>query len=118
MWSAVGQRARTFVLANVASETVVTAEGRPHHAIARDALPDLAPSSAIPLTGRASDGTTEQRFGVYRALLPPDGQHELAATARVGIQVVGYGRFTSYQYPGGLNLNLITEPPPRPEPPR
>ena len=79
---------------------------------------ELAPSSAIPLTGRASDGTTEQRFDVYRALLPPDGQHELSATAPVGIQIVGYGRFTSYQYPGGLNLNLITEPPPRPEPPR
>ena len=77
----------------------------------------LDPTTAASLTGRASDGTSEQRFDVYRSLLPPDGQHELAATAPVGIQVVGYGRFTSYQYPGGLNLNLITDPPPRPDPP-
>ncbi|HEX6767069.1 MAG TPA: IgGFc-binding protein [Polyangiaceae bacterium] len=78
----------------------------------------LAPATATSLTGRAADGTTEQRFDVYRNVLPPEGQHELSATAPVGIQVVGYGRFTSYQYPGGLNLNLITDPPPRPDPPR
>jgi hypothetical protein len=30
----------------------------------------------------------------------------------VGIQVVGYGSYTSYQYPGGLNLTLIAPPPP------
>ena len=78
----------------------------------------LDAATATSLTGRASDGMGEQRFDVYRALLPPDGQHELTATAPVGIQVVGYGRFTSYQYPGGLNLNLISDPPPRPEPPR
>ena len=28
----------------------------------------------------------------------------LTATAPVGIQVIGYGSYTSYQYPGGLNL--------------
>ena len=26
----------------------------------------------------------------------------------------GYGLYTSYQYPGGLNLNLIAPPPPPP----
>ena len=35
----------------------------------------------------------------------------ITASAPVGLQVVGYGRFTSYQYPGGLNLNLISDPP-------
>lgn len=30
----------------------------------------------------------------------------------VGLQVVGYGKFTSYQYPGGLNLKGIAKPPP------
>ncbi len=28
----------------------------------------------------------------------------LTASAPVGIQVLGYGAYTSYQYPGGLNL--------------
>jgi hypothetical protein len=29
----------------------------------------------------------------------------------VGIQVLGYGLYTSYQYPGGLNLEIIAPPP-------
>jgi hypothetical protein len=41
-----------------------------------------------------------------------DGAHVLEATAPVGIQVVGYGEYTSYQYPGGLNLTAIAPPPP------
>jgi hypothetical protein len=41
-----------------------------------------------------------------------DGAHVLEATAAVGIQVVGYGEYTSYQYPGGLNLTAIAPPPP------
>jgi hypothetical protein len=39
------------------------------------------------------------------------GAHELTAGAKVGIQVSGYGSYTSYQYPGGLNLKLIAPPP-------
>jgi IgGFc binding protein len=40
------------------------------------------------------------------------GAHELTATQPVGIQVVGYGAYTSYMYPGGLNLGIIAPPPP------
>ncbi|MBK8998976.1 MAG: IgGFc-binding protein [Myxococcales bacterium] len=39
------------------------------------------------------------------------GAHVLEATSPVGVQVVGYGKFTSYQYPGGLDLQPITPPP-------
>jgi len=39
------------------------------------------------------------------------GAHVLTANAPVGIQVVGYGAYTSYHYPGGLNLNEIAPPP-------
>jgi len=39
------------------------------------------------------------------------GVHTLEATAAVGIQVLGYGENTSYQYPGGLNLKQITAVP-------
>jgi hypothetical protein len=28
--------------------------------------------------------------------------------------VIGYGQFTSYMYPGGLNLSAIAPPPPPP----
>jgi hypothetical protein len=55
-------------------------------------------------------------YGIARVPLGgTDGSHILTATKPVGIQVMGYGRATSYQFPGGLNLSLIAPPP---EPPQ
>jgi hypothetical protein len=53
-------------------------------------------------------------YAAYRVKLGPgqDGAHVLTATQPVGIQVVGYGSFTSYMYPGGLDLVHIAPPPP------
>jgi hypothetical protein len=31
----------------------------------------------------------------------------------VGLQVMGYGAYTSYMYPGGLDLSQIAPPPPK-----
>ena len=31
--------------------------------------------------------------------------HQATATVPFGIEVYGYGAYTSYMYPGGLNLN-------------
>ncbi len=56
-------------------------------------------------------------FQVHRVALSGgsnNGAHVLTSTQPVGIQVIGYGSYTSYQYPGGLNLNLIAPPPPPP----
>ena len=52
-------------------------------------------------------------FGVRRVPLTAENQgaHVLEASAPVGIQVLGYGSFTSYQYPGGSDLNVIAPPP-------
>lgn len=52
-------------------------------------------------------------FGVFRVKLGAGkgGAHTLEAAKPVGIQVLGYGANTSYQYPGGLNLKLISIPP-------
>ncbi len=56
-------------------------------------------------------------LGVYRVKLGPgkNGAHLLESVKPVGIQVVGYGANTSYEYPGGLNLKLISAPPPPPK---
>jgi hypothetical protein len=40
-----------------------------------------------------------------------DGAHVLEGSAPIGIQVMGYGNNTSYQYPGGLNLSSISAVP-------
>ena len=40
-----------------------------------------------------------------------DGVHVLDASDPIGIQVIGYGDNTSYQYPGGLNLSAISAAP-------
>lgn len=56
-------------------------------------------------------------YGVLRVPLGPgnEGAHILVASEPVGLQVLGYGRYTSYQFPGGMNLKTIAPPP---EPPK
>ncbi len=53
-------------------------------------------------------------FGVLRLPLGEGvaGAHVLEASEPVSIQVIGYGVYTSYQYPGGMNLGVIAAPPP------
>ena len=53
-------------------------------------------------------------FSVYRVKLGAgkSGAHELTSNLPVGLQVLGYGQYTSYQYPGGLNLESIAPAPP------
>jgi hypothetical protein len=41
------------------------------------------------------------------------GEHELVSTQPLGVQVMGYGAYTSYQYPGGLDLQSIAPSPPQ-----
>ncbi len=43
------------------------------------------------------------------------GAHVLISDSPVGLRVIGYGQYTSYQYPGGMNLELIAPPPPVPQ---
>jgi hypothetical protein len=52
-------------------------------------------------------------YDVYRVPLGAGqgGAHVLVSTAPVGMQVLGYGAYTSYQYPGGLDLQQIAAPP-------
>ncbi|MEP7124655.1 MAG: IgGFc-binding protein [Byssovorax sp.] len=54
-------------------------------------------------------------YGVARILLGggKGGAHLIVGSAPIGIQVMGYGAYTSYQYPGGLNLDAIAPPPPK-----
>ncbi len=41
-----------------------------------------------------------------------DGAHVVTSDQPIGIQIMGYGAYTSYQYPGGLSLQQIAPPPP------
>ncbi len=62
----------------------------------------------VPVTPIASG------FGIARVKLAAGqkGAHTLESDKPVGVQVMGYGSYTSYQYPGGLNLIAIAPPPP------
>jgi hypothetical protein len=52
-------------------------------------------------------------YNVWRLdLVGNSSAHVLEATTGVGVQVLGYGLYTSYQYPAGLNLKHIAPPPP------
>ncbi|MBK8995237.1 MAG: IgGFc-binding protein [Myxococcales bacterium] len=77
-------------------------------------MPD---GSNVVLDGSAPSGTPTSLgsgYSILRAKLSGGvgGAHLLTSDKAVGIQVVGYGSYTSYQYPGGLNLTLIAPPPP------
>ncbi len=52
-------------------------------------------------------------FGVARVKLGAgkNGAHTMTGDVPFGIQIMGYGANTSYQYPGGLNLGQIAPPP-------
>ena len=88
------------------------------HALAtrRHAEVITGPQSAKPkidgvaLTGYVGIG---KGVGVWRPTLGAGngGAHTLTADKPVGLQVMGYGSYTSYQYPGGLNLKAIAPPP-------
>jgi hypothetical protein len=69
---------------------------------------DGSPISAAP-TPVGANG-----FGIARVQLGQgqQGAHVLTSDQPVGIQVIGYGSYTTYQYPGGLNLYAIAPPPP------
>jgi len=65
--------------------------------------------TATPKTIGSGFTITRQRLGTGN-----NGAHVLTASQPVGIQVIGYGQYTSYMYPGGLNLTAIAPPPPPP----
>jgi IgGFc binding protein len=63
-----------------------------------------------PVTGFTPIGTSG--FDVARVVLPNgvDGNHEISSDEKFGITVYGYGQYTSYWYPGGLDLTDIPVP--------
>ncbi|MCC6522150.1 MAG: IgGFc-binding protein [Polyangiaceae bacterium] len=56
-------------------------------------------------------------YSVAHVLLGPgvNGAHVLQSNSAIGLQVTGYGSYTSYYYPGGLDLRAIAPPPPPPQ---
>ena len=51
--------------------------------------------------------------GVARLALSKTPHHRASASEPFGIVVYGYGQYTSYMYPGGLDLKKIEEPVPK-----
>jgi hypothetical protein len=72
-----------------------------------------APTGAtVTLDGAAVSGFVAiggTGYGMARLLLPNTngGNHTVVGSQPVGISVYGYGQYTSYWYPGGLDLKLI-----------
>jgi hypothetical protein len=74
------------------------------------------PGTSITLDGRAVTNFSSEinsAWSVTRVALLTGGEgaHVLTASKPVGVQVLGYGRYTSYQYPAGLDLTEISPPP-------
>lgn len=62
---------------------------------------------SAPVTNFTAIGTTG--YGIARVMLSNagNGNHSISAAMPVGISVYGYGQYTSYWYPGGLNLEEL-----------
>jgi hypothetical protein len=78
----------------------------------------MVPDGAtVTLDGAALGGTPTavgaSGWSVVRVTLGAGegGAHRLESDQPIGLQVMGFGHATSYYYPGGLNLALISEPP-------
>lgn len=68
----------------------------------------------VTLDGQAVAGFTPiggTGFAIARVQLSNagDGNHTLSGNQAFGVQVYGYGQYTSYWYPGGLDLKLIPQ---------
>jgi hypothetical protein len=61
----------------------------------------------LPVSGFTAIGSSG--FEVARVILPNgvDGNHQITSDQKIGITVYGYGQYTSYWYPGGLDLSDI-----------
>jgi hypothetical protein len=64
----------------------------------------LVPAGAFTPIGQSG-------YAVARVELTPTSVHKATSSSRFGISVYGYGDWTSYIYPGGLNLGTITYKP-------
>ena len=78
----------------------------------------VAPGTSLTLDGApvtVATASVGPSYGVVRIPLPngADGTHVMSGDRPFGIQVMGYGAYTSYQYPGGLDLRAIAPPPPK-----
>jgi len=74
------------------------------------------PGANVTIDGSSVGGFTQigsSGYGVVRYQLGAGnaGAHSLQSDKPVGIQVMGYGQYTSYQYPGGSDLTAIAPPP-------
>jgi len=70
--------------------------------------------SSVSLDGAPVNGFTPigaSGYGVARVQLSNagDGDHVITGNMPFGVQVYGYGQYTSYWYPGGLNLEILPQ---------
>ncbi|MGD0678497.1 MAG: IgGFc-binding protein [Polyangiaceae bacterium] len=66
---------------------------------------DGAPVTTAPVVLNAQWSIVRTPLGAGQ-----NGAHVLSGTKPFGVQVIGYGAYTSYQYPAGLNLVHIAQP--------
>jgi len=67
----------------------------------------LLPASDFVAIGNSEYGVANVMLEIQAA---GTGIHTVSATSEVGLTVYGYGQYTSYMYPGGADLERITDP--------
>ena len=63
--------------------------------------------TVVPFTAIGTTGYAVGRVRSLNAGPANDGNHTITGDHGFGISVYGYGQYTSYWYPGGLNLTSV-----------
>lgn len=79
--------------------------------IAKEGTTVLLDGQEIPQSSFKPIGSSG--YAVARVQLSQTDVHTASSDEPFGIVTYGYGEFTSYMYPGGLDLQKIAPPPPR-----
>ncbi|MCC6524322.1 MAG: IgGFc-binding protein, partial [Polyangiaceae bacterium] len=75
--------------------------------IAPTGAPVSLDGNALPLGSFTAIGGTGLSAGHFPLSNAGNGNHNVTSAERVGINVYGYGQYTSFWYPGGLDLAAI-----------
>jgi hypothetical protein len=65
--------------------------------------------ATVPAASFSAIGATGFSFARVPLSNAGNGNHSITSTAKAGITVYGYGQYTSYWYPGGLDLNILID---------
>jgi len=103
----------TVAAAGIAAVVIIACGSSSRPARSKAATAAQGSRCATPIPARRRSPPRPTSAATLELVNAGDGTHVLKADKPVGIQVLGYGDYTTYMFPGGLNLGEIAPIPPK-----